>query len=499
LKDDVQDKVDALRIPLALAKKQDFEAAIAYVASGRGRSLMEEVARRADEMKSAEGSLLRVRSENAEDQAAWNHQLVFFGVPAIALVMIGFLALLVSAVRRPLAAVLASMTAFGDGDLSARAAIDAGRREFDDLARAYNGMADRLAAALDGQRSSEDELQGANQALRAQGEALQARGDAIERLGGMAHRMQAARTDDELAEVISCFLPQVLETPGALYVHDDGRSHLVRLVGWGGVDDLPAGFTPSECWALRRGQSHHVEQRGADVCCHHVGETVETYHCQPVLAGGEVIGLLYLQGAVSAEARFRLTVLTENIASALVNHRLQKGLREQSIRDPLTNLFNRRYLEETLGIEAARARRGDRRLGVVMCDVDHFKRFNDSFGHDAGDVLLREVAALIQSHVRDGDVACRFGGEEFVLVGPGAETGQLARRAERLGDAIRALQVVHDGKPLGQVTMSFGIACLLPGERGTAGLLRRADNALYEAKRLGRDRVVTVGGEVGVA
>jgi diguanylate cyclase (GGDEF)-like protein len=169
---------------------------------------------------------------------------------------------------------------------------------------------------------------------------------------------------------------------------------------------------------------------------------------------------------------------------------LQRGLREQSIRDPLTNLFNRRYLEETLEIEVARAARTRGPLAAVMCDVDHFKRFNDTFGHDAGDALLRAVGTLIQAHFRDGDIACRYGGEEFAIVAPGADVTQLARRAERLAGAIRDMAVHHAGQSLGSITMSFGVAALQDGERDGAAVLRTADAALYKAKKLGRDRVV---------
>jgi len=286
--------------------------------------------------------------------------------------------------------------------------------------------------------------------------------------------------------------PQVMpRTPGALYIHNNSRTLLTRLAEWGDIDGLPDGFAPQDCWALRRGQGHALVTPGMDVVCAHVSHPEEPYLCEPVLAGGEVIGLLYLKGFIGAEESFRLTVLMENIALALVNHQLQRGLREQSIRDPLTNLFNRRYMEETLEVEIARATRSGAPLSVVMCDVDHFKRFNDTFGHEAGDVLLRAVSTLIQTHFRNGDVACRYGGEEFAIIAPCAEMDHLARRAERLGTAIRDLAVHHAGQPLGQVTMSFGIASMMAGVIQDSGtLIRTADAALYQAKHLGRDRVV---------
>jgi GGDEF domain-containing protein len=242
--------------------------------------------------------------------------------------------------------------------------------------------------------------------------------------------MQAARTDDELAQIIRVFVPQVLpDIPGALYAHNNSRNCLVPVASWGDIVVPDDGFAPERCWALRRGQSHSVVDPRRDIVCAHVAEG-EVYHCEPLLAGGEVIGVLYLRGRIEAENRFRMNVLTENIASALVNHRLQRSLREQTIRDPLTSLFNRRYMEEALKLEIARASRSGNPLSLVMCDVDHFKRFNDEFGHDAGDAVLQQVAAEMRSRFRDGDVVCRFGGEEFTIIAPGTTAEALAKRVD---------------------------------------------------------------------
>lgn len=492
LQHDIGEKIDTMRRPVAMAEKGSFEDAIAFVASGKGRLLMQAVAMRADEMRSAEKSLLLVRSRDAEQEVEWNRTILLIGCPFAALLLLALMYLLVRSIRKPLDGVLSSMTAFGEGDLTARAHTATGMHEFDKLGRVYNQMADRLAAALEQLRLGDEELQMANGELRAQGLALQARGHAIETLGGMAHRMQAARSDTELGDVLRCFLPQVLPNiPGALYVHDESRTRLIRLVEWGNIASSES-FSPDDCWALRRGHGHVLEAPGSDVVCAHLHDHGTAYQCEPVLAGGEVIGLLHLDRAVGAEEGFRLRVLLENIALALANHQLQRGLREQSIRDPLTNLFNRRYMEEALDTEMARAARSKSTIAMVMCDVDHFKRFNDNFGHDAGDALLRAVAEQINVHFRNGDIACRFGGEEFAIIAPGADIHHLARRAERLGEAIRQLEIRHHGVMLDPVTMSFGVASISDSLDRTR-LIRSADEALYRAKAGGRDRVVLAG------
>jgi diguanylate cyclase (GGDEF)-like protein len=384
------------------------------------------------------------------------------------------------------------MGKLGAGDRTARIDVAMRSSEFERLAGGYNAMAGELEAAVADQVRSEERLRLANLELSESADVLRERGQVIELLGGMAHRMQAARTDEELASVIRIFAPRVLlDMPGALYAHNNSRNLLIPLAAWGGVEVEPNGFSPEQCWALRRGQSHFVVEPGSDIMCAHVPEGMHHYHCEPLLAGGEVIGVLYLQGVVSTESRFRLTVLSENIASALVNHRLQRGLREQTIRDPLTGLFNRRYMEEALALEIARAARSGNPLSLIMCDIDHFKRFNDDFGHDAGDAVLQVVAAELRSRFREGDVVCRFGGEEFTIIAPSTSAEAMAVRAEYVRQTISEIAVQQGGRTLGSVTMSFGIAAWHPGtDREGISLIKSADTALYEAKRQGRNKVV---------
>ncbi|MGH6961079.1 MAG: diguanylate cyclase [Dongiaceae bacterium] len=174
---------------------------------------------------------------------------------------------------------------------------------------------------------------------------------------------------------------------------------------------------------------------------------------------------------------------------ALGNHRLREELRMQSIRDPLTGLFNRRYLEESLELEVGRAARAQATIGVIMFDVDHFKRFDDSFGHDAGDAVLKVVGETLSAGVRRGDIACRFGGEEFTVIAPGASAEDAARRAETLREAVSAITVLHQGRPLGPITCSLGVASFPAQGTTPAEILQAADKALYRAKQAGRNRV----------
>ena len=192
-----------------------------------------------------------------------------------------------------------------------------------------------------------------------------------------------------------------------------------------------------------------------------------------------------------SEAKEQLaTAVAEQIALALSNLKLRETLRQQSVRDPLTGLYNRRFLEETLDRELARLERKNLPLSLIMIDVDNFKNFNDTFGHEAGDAVLRDLGGILQRHVRGGDIACRYGGEEFTIVLPEASLEIGRQRAEMLREAVHELRLVHDGKSLGAVTLSLGVACFPEHGRRREHLLQAADAALYEAKNGGRNRVV---------
>jgi diguanylate cyclase (GGDEF)-like protein len=191
-----------------------------------------------------------------------------------------------------------------------------------------------------------------------------------------------------------------------------------------------------------------------------------------------------------SQAKQRLAeAVAAQVGLGLANVQLREMLRSQSIRDPLTGLFNRRYMTETLEREVHRARRTGRPLGVLIADVDGFKRQNDEFGHDAGDAVLVELAALLQGSLRKEDIACRYGGEEFVLVLPDASPENAVKRAEHLREATRHLRVPHQELLLGPVTISIGVAAFPDHGADGASLLKAADMALYESKRAGRDRV----------
>jgi diguanylate cyclase (GGDEF)-like protein len=282
---------------------------------------------------------------------------------------------------------------------------------------------------------------------------------------------------------------------GALYTIAASRTHGEAVAIWGSLAAQRA-CDPDECWALRRGKMHLVQDIAgghALVCKHLSSPPPHSTFCVPMMAQGETIGMLHLcreqSGFPEAVQQLAVTV-AEHISLSLANMRLRETLRHQAIRDPLTGLYNRRYMEESLDREIRRATRHHMTLGVVMLDLDHFKRFNDTFGHAAGDMLLRELGSVLKMHLRGEDIACRYGGEEFTLIILDASLDTVMRRAEQIRDAVTHLSVMYRGQSLGPITPSMGVA-LFP-IHGTTGevLLRVADQALYQAKAAGRDCVV---------
>lgn len=329
----------------------------------------------------------------------------------------------------------------------------------------------------------------------------------LSELGGL---LQTCDSIEEAYQVISRQGRKLFpDLSGAVYKLSASKTDLELVSSWG--DDGPwAGtdfFRPEDCWGLRLGRDHCVDDPAADLLCRHVDEAnPPRYLCLPMMAQGEALGVLHLRVEKSAssvvlgssgpgplnEARRRLAAaVAEHTAMALANLTLRETLRHQSIRDPLTGLFNRRYFEESLDREVRRARRRGVALGVIMLDLDRFKVVNDEFGHEAGDVLLRAFGDFLRRNVRGEDVACRWGGEEFAVLLPEASIEITRERAEELRLGVKGIQAPYQNLMLGPVTISLGVA-VFP-DQGLSGqaVLRAADAALYQSKASGRDRVTS--------
>ncbi len=324
-------------------------------------------------------------------------------------------------------------------------------------------------------------------------------------LAEAAAMLHASQTPDEVCAVVGRIVPSLFDgDAGALYELTTTRSAAVAIASWGDPAPVQRVFAPSDCWGLRRGRVHRVDASDGQLRCRHVDEPVETgLLCVPLAAQGDIYGLLHLQVRhrvkprrvhdLMARREILASDLGEQLALALANIRVRGILTEQSSRDSLTGLFNRRYMEESLDRELRRARRDGYSLGLIMADLDHLKEFNDTYGHAAGDVALQQVGRFLQGAVRGEDIACRFGGEEFVAILPKATLEDTRRRAESLRQGLQTQRLEPLGALLPPVTMSFGVAAY--PDHGASGdvLLHAADAALYRAKATGRNRVVVAG------
>ncbi len=352
-----------------------------------------------------------------------------------------------------------------------------------------------LARDITERKKTEEALHLANQKLEAWVNELEQRTHEMTLLSEMGDMLRACLNTDEAYNVIVRVAQQIFPVQvGALYVITPSRNLVEAAAIWGNPSLVERIFSPEECWGLRRGRVHWVEDANSGLLCKHLHQPPpQSYLCVPMMAQSEALGVLHLtqpEGAPITEAKQRLAItMAEHIAMALSNLRLHETLRSQSIRDSLTGLFNRRFMEESLELELRRAARNQKPLGVIMVDVDRFSQINDGMGRDAGDAVLREVGGLLQSTIRKEDIACRISGQKFAVILPNGTVEITSQRADNLRQMIRSFEVKHRRQAIGSVTVSAGVAVYPDHGRIGEALLRAADGALNRAMQDGGDRV----------
>ncbi len=382
------------------------------------------------------------------------------------------------------------LTRLASGDLTARGVPSAAEDDIDAVIVGVNMLAEELEAG-----HAELELRVVERTAE-----FERLNHDVMQLTEFGNLLQACADPAEAFTVIEFAMAQMFEgMSGGLFVYNSSRNLLERKASWGQAKQ-PETVAPGECWALRRGQRHFVGATAAQLTCQHVAQPTGDSVCIPTAAHGDTSGMVHLTDhrledcrseRWLTDARQRLGVaMGEQTALALGNLELRETLRTQALRDPLTGLYNRRFVEDWISREISRADHSGDPLGVVMADIDRFKQFNDTYGHDAGDRLLRAVADTITRGLRQGDVPCRYGGEEFLLLMPAVTVDSITARTEQLRMAVADTRIEHQGVPLPGVTLSAGIALYPRHGADAAGVLEAADRALYAAKRTGRDRVV---------
>lgn len=314
----------------------------------------------------------------------------------------------------------------------------------------------------------------------------------------MMHRLQACQKLNELSDVVSRFAPQIFpELSGGLYVLNEQRNLLKQSGAWKSPQPSGESFSPDDCWGLRRGRAHCSHSGTEDVNCSHFADTSSTGLCVPLTAQGDIIGLLSFKdlagdGQAIKEAQLYLELIAENVALAVANLQLRDKLTQLAVRDALTGLLNRRSLDQDLS-----ERSRDNAIAPLTClmiDIDHFKRFNDEFGHDAGDLVLQSFAGVLTETIGNRGSCYRFGGEEFAVLLPAISQNEAIEIADRIRWQTAKTTMTHRATVLAPVTVSIGIAAAPKG--GSVATLRtRADVALLAAKEAGRDRTVYESGQ----
>jgi diguanylate cyclase (GGDEF)-like protein len=319
--------------------------------------------------------------------------------------------------------------------------------------------------------------------------------------------LQCCQSLEELFKVVSMYMHKLLPaTSGELYIYSNSRDVLDGSCQWG-VEAMLDHIAPDSCWALRRGRPYKYGTGNVGFVCGHVEKQIceaegLKYLCLPIVAHGDTVGLLHIKfnerndqmADESMPRRYSdmfdfAAQCAEHISLAIANVRLRDELRDQSIRDSLTGLYNRRYFLERLRNELRNAEKKGEHVGLITFDADRFKSFNDNHGHDAGDVILREIGDVIQTTFNGTEVACRYGGEEFNILIPSASAEQAKAAAEILRSNVEGLIVRYENSELPRVTISAGVAAYPEHGRQVQDLLKAADAALYMAKEQGRNRV----------
>ncbi|CAL95025.1 diguanylate cyclase [Azoarcus olearius] len=309
--------------------------------------------------------------------------------------------------------------------------------------------------------------------------------------------LQSCRSEAEARQVIAPLFGELFQGFDAALMLVDATDGTLHVAAHAGDPQLPPQFGLDSCWGLRRGEPHEIPPGGSPVCAHFGSAPEHGYCCQPMIVDADVVGLLSIRFPPAADEstldnlHYLVRSTADSVKLSLSNLRLREALRQQAIHDPLTGLFNRRYLDDVLNHELVRAQRDGTPLTLAMLDIDHFKRFNDEYGHEAGDLVLAEIGRILREQLRRSDVPCRFGGEELAIVMPASSAENATERLEELAQMIGRLQLAFGGRRLPAVTLSAGVAEAPIHGADSAHLLRSADLALYQAKAQGRARIVS--------
>ena len=390
---------------------------------------------------------------------------------------------------------------------------DGKTREVEFISNSYEVAGERVIQCnirdITNRKAEEKSLAASHESQKQVIKELAERNQEIGLLSDMGDSLHTCVSLEEAYRVVARFSTQLFpDTQGVLYAMNPTQNVVESVIEWGGPLSGEKEFLPNDCVSLRRGRVHAIygQESGTPLTCKHVAPPAINYLCAPMIAYGEIQGVLHLLSdegrAVSTDNAKHLFIfeksklglvgtIADYIGLALANLKLREALREQSIHDPVTGLYNRRYMKEALDRELRRAHRDHRPLGIIMFDIDHFKKLNDLYGHEAGDIMLGAVGNFLKTQFRGNDIPCRYGGEEFLIILPKMPLEECQERAEKLRKEVKHLEVQHGGKSLPCISFSGGVSVFPIHGDYFDDLLKVADTALYNAKAQGRDRIVT--------
>jgi diguanylate cyclase (GGDEF)-like protein len=425
------------------------------------------------------------------------HRLLALSLVGL-IITIGIAWLFVRALITPIKKLATAAESISHGDLSRKTRLNR-KDELGTLGEAFNLMVDELRDQIDLLEHRVAERTGELTSWVAQ---LENRNREIAIFNSMSEWLLACRNESEAYAVLKQAARKLFpEQAGEVLMLKNEGQTLELVDSWGMVPPLlqkEYGF--DDCLALRRGSLYYTDHPGQGLDCHHLPEGLRSaYLCAPITASGEVMGVLHIEFITpdalqthksSSDLKRFAGSLAEQVALTITNLRLREQLQQQSIRDPLTGLYNRRYLEESLPREEQRARRTGSSVGVIMLDVDHFKQVNDQHGHITGDEILKHLGQLLQHNTRGEDIACRYGGEEFILILPNTSLKDTLRKAETIRQLVETEIMLKHVEGAVRITLSAGVAAYPESGADLELVLQAADNALYQAKKQGRNRVI---------
>lgn len=315
--------------------------------------------------------------------------------------------------------------------------------------------------------------------------------------------LQTCENTADSLEVCSKYCKKIFPNAnGAIYLMTNDKTELKLGVTWGDVLNKPEYLSLGSCWAIQNDRIYTTFKPGEELICNHVTQDIQSlygYCCSPLRGHGETIGLIYFEFPQQEshtspmkipELKRLIAHLSDGIGLALSNIQLRQNLIDQSIHDPLTELYNRRFLDETFKKTIGLATRKNLSIAILMIDIDFFKKYNDTYGHEAGDIILKNIGKYLRENIREYNIASRFGGEEFVVVLLDISLEDALKRAEAIRSNIEKMELTYQGQFLPAIHISIGVSFFPENGKDPDTLINAADKALYMAKEQGRNRVM---------